>query len=279
MKKGVKMVHINARSLLNKLNDIAINLDFCDIIVITETWLMRSVPTPAITIDRFSVVRHDRDTSRTKKGGGICIYIKNTFTFTILFFFGLISPDIEIIGVKVKIKHIKPCYVFCTYRPPSGNMKNFIEQVKLTLNTFDFTRSELFILGDYTYNSIALTRKLKIKNIESKFNIKQKIDSDTRITNTTSTLLDWIYTTMEYISNSGTIYYNVSDHLLTFLIRKKPRNVLKKITITGRSYVRYDKVAFQQALSQCDWEIFDRTDDPNLMWESFENNIRTVLDM
>ena len=106
------MVHINARSLFNKLSDIAINFDFCDIIVITETWLTRSVPTPAITIDGFSVVRQDRDTSRTKKGGGICIYIKNTFTFTILEDFCLISPDIEIIGVKVKIKqnHVT-CFV------------------------------------------------------------------------------------------------------------------------------------------------------------------------
>ena len=79
--KGVKIVHINARSMYNKLTDIASNFYFCDIIVITETWLTKVVPTKAIDIDGFNVIRQDREVGLVKKGGGICIYIKKDCLF------------------------------------------------------------------------------------------------------------------------------------------------------------------------------------------------------
>ena len=110
------------------------------------------------------------------------------------------------------------------------------------------------------YNSISLLRKLKIKNVETKFSMRQLIDSDTRITSMTSSLLDWVYTMADYISNPGAIIYNISDHLPFFVTRKKTRKSFKKITITGRSYSGYDKETFQTKLNDCDWTAFDRTD-------------------
>ena len=107
--------------------------------------------------------------------------------------------------------------------------------------------------------------------------MKQLIDSDTRITSTTSTLLDWGYSTDDYISNAGVLNYNISYHLPIFMVQKKTRNNIKKITITGRSYLRYDKEIFQNNLDGCDWGTFDITDDPGEMWDIMEDNIARTL--
>ena len=74
--KGVRIIHINARSLYNKLDEIASTFHKCDIIVITETWLTNVTPTSAINIKGFTVFRQDRYHNENKKGGGICIYVK-----------------------------------------------------------------------------------------------------------------------------------------------------------------------------------------------------------
>ena len=278
--KGVRIVHINARSLYNKLDDITNTFHQCDIIVITETWLTNVIPTSSINIGGFTVIRQDRHINVNKKGGGICIYVKNSFMFDRIDEICNVSPDCELMGIRVKMGYIKPCYILGVYRPPTGNMSKFMDGLNVVLNDLDLTKTELFILGDINidYKSSKLCKKLKVKNFETKFNIRQLIDTYTRITNTTSTLLDWIYTSADYISDCGVVNYNISDHLPTFVIRKKKRNKIKKITITGRSYLRYDKDTFHQLLSESNWETFDRSDDPEIMWDIMEENIINVLD-
>ena len=78
--------------------------------------------------------------------------------------------------------------------------------------------------------------------------MRQLIENETRMIETTASIFDWVYTTSSFIANSGVINYNINDHLPTFLVRKK-RNKVKKITVTGRSYLRYNKEAFQEQLA------------------------------
>ena len=58
--KGIKIVHINARSLFHKIEDIFTTFQSCDVIVITETWLKCSRPTSSLSVDGYSIIRQDR---------------------------------------------------------------------------------------------------------------------------------------------------------------------------------------------------------------------------
>ena len=147
------------------------------------------------------------------------------------------------------------------------------------LEYFDLTRSELFIMGDMNidYKNSKLMKKLKIKNFETKFNLRQLIETDTRITSTTSTIIDWIYTSDDYVAESGVINYNVSDHLPTFLVRKKLRCNIKKITVKGRSYLRYNEETFRHRLERTNWDDFDNSNSPDDMWDCLEHNINNIL--
>ena len=73
--KGIKMVHINARSLYHKIEDAFTIFQVCDIIVITETWLNCSITTKSVSIEGLSVIRQDRHENSIKKGGGVSIYM------------------------------------------------------------------------------------------------------------------------------------------------------------------------------------------------------------
>jgi hypothetical protein len=61
----------------------------------------------------------------------------------------------------------------------------------------------------------------KIKTLYELYLLSQLIDEATRVTMTTSSLIDHIVTnTPEKISDSGVIHTGLSDHSLVFAIRK-----------------------------------------------------------
>ena len=124
-----------------------------------------------------------------------------------------------------------------------------------------------------------LPRKKKSKSDLKKVHERQIISDYTRSTQTTNTVIDWIYTDSQYIADSGTLNINLSDHLPIFLIRKKQRNRIEKHTTSGRSYIRYDKTIFCQILSRQDWTSFDESEDVDEMWKYFEGNLNKSLDV
>ena len=71
--RGLKFVHINARSLFNKLDEVYINYKSYDVIIITETWLNTSIPDASVIFPGFKLIRQDRYDLDNKKGGGIQI--------------------------------------------------------------------------------------------------------------------------------------------------------------------------------------------------------------
>ena len=82
-KKGVKIEHLNIRSLLKKIdeNKILIHQNSFDILAISETWLLDKIPNELVNIPCFNVYRKDR----LSHGGGVLIYIyKGDFTSYIL---------------------------------------------------------------------------------------------------------------------------------------------------------------------------------------------------
>ena len=77
--KGFKMFHLNIRSLVNKHDQLKIELEKSriDIFSISETWLTAGVDSNILQIPGYSMSRHDGthvDTGLPKRGGGLAIY-------------------------------------------------------------------------------------------------------------------------------------------------------------------------------------------------------------
>ena len=86
------MAHLNARSIVNKWDNIKANFANGDIHILSfsETWLHRYLPDNLFNLGSdYSLIRLDRGwndnndpNADPKKGGGLCTFIKNSLEFS-----------------------------------------------------------------------------------------------------------------------------------------------------------------------------------------------------
>ena len=280
--KGLKIIHINTRSVFNKLDELKCTLHNFDIIVFTETWLNSSIDDTLLRWDNFELIRLDRENWSNKKRGGVCIYIRSSIDFEIVQQFSdSLGNDIEFIFVKIKPYMQKTINLIGIYRPPDGKYKDFIQHITRILNQIDRSRHETILLGDFNidFNNKKLIASIKLDHLESKYALKQVIKGNTRVTNMTNTCIDLLFTDMKNIIDSGIVDYDISDHLPIYLVKKKIRNKIDKKVIIGRSYLYYEKEVFCRIFDTLDWEVFHSNTDPAVLWDCFCTNIVKVLDI
>ncbi|KAK6186770.1 hypothetical protein SNE40_006046 [Patella caerulea] len=154
--KGIHMIHINARSLLSKIDELRLLvLDTnASILAVTETMLDSTVSDTEIAIDNFLVIRKDRN----RDGGGVAIYIKVIIAFNPRT--DLQSDSLETIRAELLLPKTKPILIGCCYRPPTQN--NFYDILEQTcMKNSRFSNLETYILGDFNTD---LSRNTSVKN-------------------------------------------------------------------------------------------------------------------
>ena len=112
------------------------------------------------------------------------------------------------------------------------------------------------------------------------FDLTQIIKEHTRVTSTTSTLLDHILcNNTEKVCQSGVISIGISDHFLTYCTRKVTKGLFKKHnTVKVRSMKNYDKDVFCQKLSEANWESCFFAKNVNDAWLAFKSIFSETLD-
>jgi hypothetical protein len=143
----------------------------------------------------------------------------------------------------------------------------------------------MYILGDLNRDMLKTDKDSnfptkKIKTLYELYQLSQLIDEATRVTMTTSSLIDHIVTnTPEKISDSGVIHTGLSDHSLVFAIRKISvvKKQEKKVEI--RNMKKFDHQKFVEDLRRQPWEnVYFFAEDPNVMWEIWKELFLEVMD-
>lgn len=95
---GLGFIHLNVRSLVSKMDMIKVwvNTTDVDIMVLSETWLKKSVNDDMIIIDGYKVYRTDC----VGKGGGVAIYVKSYLTSTVTLSVTKYKKQFEVLAVK-----------------------------------------------------------------------------------------------------------------------------------------------------------------------------------
>ena len=112
-----------------------------------------------------------------------------------------------------------------------------------------------------------------ILSLMTSFGMKQKNWETTRYSSQINTCIDLIFTNCDYISNSGTLDLNISDHQAIFVTKKKQAVKNNKIKFKGRSYRNYSREYLQEILKNEDWSDLENIENPNLAWEFFIDKI------
>ena len=114
--KGLKMVHLNVRSLLPKIDVIRNDLlcDDIDILTLSETWLHPSIPSGLLAASNYTLHRLDRlgdEQGQKTKGGGVCAYIRKNLNFRLLEELNYSDKHKELQFVVVSSNNAKSCYL------------------------------------------------------------------------------------------------------------------------------------------------------------------------
>ena len=157
--KGLKVVHMNIRSIHPKIDQLRATLtsSTIDIISISETWLHPNLPMSMVDIPGYKAVRLDRKTSPThkrKKGGGLLIYVTNKLAAGLVQLENLntLNGDLESQWIEIERDHAKNIVKGNIYRPPAGQLTNALALLNKNIGTLDLTKKEIYLLGNFNIN-------------------------------------------------------------------------------------------------------------------------------
>ena len=286
--KGVKLVHLNVRSLVKKIDQIRLMLadTQIDMFTFSETWLKLYVHSNNINIKGFKTFRLDRETRNKKgskkRGGGLITYVNEKHASSCENLTELDKSDgnIEAQWVYFHRPHCKDVVVCNMYRPPAGNLKQAIDYLEDCLKTINISKTDIFLVGDMNVNY----KNKKSPNF-ARFNffaqsngLTQHIKNTTRNTDKSKSLIDLALTNSKFINQSGTLEHFISDHQPIFIVHKKARDVRKTVKFKGRSYRNYDKELFKSELAKLDWDAFYQSTNPEQAWSFIRDGITSILD-
>ena len=220
MIKGLKIAHLNVRSLIDKIDCIRIMLadEPIDIFCLSETWATANHTTQLLNVDGYSLVLKNRQTKTgtgaTTRGGGIAYYVRDNVNFTVrtLPEMDVSDQHIECTWFDVNVKHSRAITVGLIYRPPSGSVDNFLKVTYESMESLP-PNNEIILIGDFNINyakNDGASRKLK--QLSKERSIKQIISEPTRSSVHGCSTIDLILTNPNYISHSGVLNCNLSDH-------------------------------------------------------------------
>ena len=209
--------YLNVRSLLCRKNDIEVILNDSDIdiLCLTETWLLSNISLALTEIPKYNIFRCDKG-----KGGGCCIYVRNDLSVNICNLNVPMVDGLEDIWLSVQHRKFPSIIIGCLYRHPSASNDTF-NHILERLRLICLRNKKIYIVGDL--NSNLLDKSAKLHNIIKITKLVQLIDKPTRITPTSSTLIDVLITNKKETVLKVEVNPNIiADHEhISFLINIK----------------------------------------------------------
>ena len=146
------------------------------------------------------------------------------------------------------------------------------------MNTTMKENKETIILGDFNINYNEPSDKSNFKSAINQFGFKQMVNKSTRVTNTSSTLIDLIMTNNpSTLSHVNAIATSLSDHDMVACIRKLNTQRYEPKTIKARNYSNYDAAKMKEDVSKIDWGPIYQTRDVSSALLYFCNQLKTVF--
>ena len=191
------------------------------ILCLAETFLNENDDSCLYEVPGYTMIRRDR---LCNNGGGLLCYVHDSLVIEHLENLDLYMD--ESITVKVRPRSQKSFLVTYLYRPPQSKASwntDFSEFVERCYGLND----EIIIFGDFNIDLLNPTSKNRwLDNVTSPLLLNQLISEPTRITNSSRTLIDHIYSSKsDNIAKSGVIKYSLSDHFMIVASREIDRNV------------------------------------------------------
>ena len=274
----------NFNILSNQLRNEHFNFDF---IGISE--LFQIIDKSTLKLPGYHPIENkNRDTNNGKRGG-VGLYVKQSINYKIREDLTIFIPHvIESVVIETIEKNKKSKIVGVFYRPntaPRADLQTFMTNFDNIMSIINHENKSAVIMGDMNINLLKYENHSKthefIENLYSHRFIPQ-ITKPTRVTPTSATLIDHIYTNnLNNQQISGIIITDVADHFATFHIENNPKQKKENISSTNsfRSINSVSIQNFKQNLLTSNFNDTLNTDCPNEAYNKLLETIQIPFNM
>ena len=181
------------------------------------------------------------------------------------------------------MKKSKPIHICTTYRSPSINKplehtKNLCIYLKSCLKKLP-RGAKVICLGDFNANWLKPNGVSSLmKDFARSSNLSQLIQSPTQITERSSSLVDLFFSNSQSISQSGSVYFGLSDHNLIYCVKKCVKPKLTPRTISFRNFKNFDRNKFISDLINADWDPFFNSHSVDEATKTFNSIVSPISD-
>ena len=277
-KFNLTIARLNVNALVNKVDEVKSILDECsfDILFLAETKLNSTIGNLLLDHPNYRIIRKDR----TRNGGGIMAYVRSNITVVRRRKFE--PANIESLSLDVKGNNGVYFMICACYRSPSKcKPAVFLTSLATTLELMYNSRREIVVIGGLNFDLFSDHNDIKkFKELCDQFQLTNSIETPTRVTESTATLLDLILSSHpDHYAKCGSLHLGISDHDLIYTVRKQrlPKPPPKQIYY--QSMKNFDAELFIRDLKNVPWEsayIFENVDD---IWSHWKGLYNEVLDL
>lgn len=263
------------QGLNNKIDQLSIYLgsyDF-DVVCLGEHWFPNDILN-YVNIYNYKLVSHFSRSEHSH--GGVCMYSRPDLQC------GAVNLDrfclelhAEFCGLNVVDQGL---LVLAVYRPFAGDKGIFIDLFNKLLDEICMRYERVVILGDFNFHFDKYSKQLNdLLNVADGFGLKITIFEPTRVTDTSSSYIDNIFTNLSSSCfNAGVIGLDISDHFAQYINismkNKRDTNYseLRKITEGGVNSMR-------SCLLGLDWSRYYLSDNVELLCSVLLGNITSLI--
>ena len=208
------LCHINVRSIRANLQNLEsylqlLNIEF-SVIGITETWL-DDISYLLYTMPNFNFIENHR---KNKSGGGVAIFLRDGIPYkqrTDLSVFNEYRESCFVEIEKSVFGHERNVVVGVFYRPPNNDIQYFIDVVKDICDKLRNENELCYLLGDYNINLLNVDTHTSTADFNDSNGFIPLITRPTRVTQSTATLIDNIFTNQLAELHNNFFTGNIAD--------------------------------------------------------------------
>ena len=270
--KSFSVLHLNIRSMSKNFKPFREFLDsLCftfSAICLSETWCQsHETSSSNLQIPGYVCLHQTRKNCR---GGGLCIFLLESFSYKVRNDLAVNSSAIEYLCVEVFNKNSKSIVLNLVYRPPNGDRNELENHFKNILSKREITNKELVLVGDFSVNVLDFNESKmgqSFVNLMFRHGLIPTINKPTRATKNTATAIDHIIinSVINAEFKTGIIKTDISDHFPIFFIFKcvvSGTEALEEF-IYKRNYYSNQIETFKQKLRQLNWSEVKQSNNAN----------------
>ena len=271
--------HLNVYHLYNKCIEVSLltqKMTPVHLFEISESRLDAQITDNLISINDYTVLRRD---SGYPLHTGLALYVHKSIENSVRRRLDLEIEAIECIWVEVNDSKTKPLLVGYVYKNPAASQgwpDDFINM----MDTVTECNANNLLLGDF--NIDLFKQPPAWNNTTALFGLEQLVEEATRVTKSSATLIDHIYTNnKQQVSKVKVVDSGISDHSVIFChwsIKLPKQNPRGHTTITFRSFKNFNETNFLFDLSLLPFANVCDNSDPDEALSVWHDTIKPAID-